>query len=495
MSEHYDIRQIFDVVLAFNSELRYEEMLNLILTKMMEITCSDAGTLYILEDGKLHFRIIKNDTLGIHRKADETIDLPPIELDKNNIENVSAYTAINNEVVVIEDVYKESARFNFSGPKNYDKITGYRTCSMLVLPLASYWNNNVEILGVIQLINATDPVTKKVGSYGNIFSPPVIPALANVAANTLANLMHIREIRLLFNSFVSAMVQAIDERSKYNSNHTKKVAALCTSFALYLNSRFPGGHLYHFDEVNLEELTMAAMLHDIGKILIPLSVMDKTDRLGERLPIIRSCFEIKYLQLENDFLKDHISYEVYLQESERFKEALKLVESSATTGFITDKIASEIQQLSTLTYRSPSGNVVPILETSDIESLLIRKGTLTNSERQIMQEHASTTHRILQNIAFKKYYKNVGVWAGSHHEFLDGSGYPAGLKGNSIAPEICIITIMDIFEALTANDRPYKKAMTVDKAIEIISEMAEDGKLHQELVGLFKESKVWDEVL
>ena len=490
MIKNYDIDKIFDIVLSFNGDIRYEEMLNTVLSKMMEITNSDAGTLYILENNKLHFRIIKNISMGVHQSLGETIDLPSIELDKNNIKNVSAYTAINNEIVVIDDVY-EDKRFNFSGPKKYDKLTGYRTCSMLVLPLTAYWNKNVEVLGVLQLLNPINPDTKNVEPYGDIFSPPVVPALVNIAANALANLLRLKEIQMLFQSFVLSMAAAIDERSKYNSNHTKKVTDLCRAFAMHLNSRFPEDHPYHFDEVHLEELTMAAMLHDIGKIVTPLSVMDKTDRLGERSAIIYSRFEIKKLQIENDMLKGLISKDEYNIELEQLKAASELVEAASITDLISDEMALDIQHLKSFTYRDSSGKIAPLFDPIDIEALSIRKGTLTPKEREIMQEHAAATSRILDNIAFRKYYKNVHTWAVSHHEFMDGSGYPRGLKGASLTPEICIITIMDIFEALTANDRPYKKAMPVEKAFDILSEMAAMGKLNMELVELFKESKAW----
>ena len=493
-NKNYDIQKIFDVVLAFNRQLRYEDMLNIILTKMMEITNSDAGTLYITDEDKLHFRIIKNNTLGIHQTADEVIDLPPVSLNKDHIENVSAYTALNNEIVIVDDVYTNE-KFNFSGPRNYDKITGYRTCSMLVLPLATYWNRNVEVLGVIQLINATDPVTKKVMPYGNIFSPPIIPALANVAANTLTNLTHIKEIRLLFQSFVSAMVRAIDERSKYNSNHTQKVTVLCERFAKYLNGRFPVGHPYYFDEIHMEELAMSAMLHDIGKIVTPISIMDKADRLGERLSVVRSRFEVKLLQLEVDMLKNHITEEEFTTKTEAIKKAHAVVESAAFTEELSEELANEVQQLVGITYRNPSGNDVPLLDARDLEALSVRRGTLTHGERAVMQEHVSVTSRILHNMAFGKYYKNVHKWARSHHEFLDGSGYPDGLRGSELTPEICIITIMDIFEALTANDRPYRRAMPVDRALSILTDMASAGKLHQELVKFFIESQVWQGVI
>jgi len=483
------IEKIFEMILAFNKERKYERLLNIILTKMMEMTCSDAGTLYIREDGELHFRILKNNTLNIFKSAEETIDLPPVPLNGNSIENVSAYAAINNEIIVIDDVY-ESNRFNFSGPKNYDRLTGYRTRSMLVLPLTAYRDDKPEVLGVMQLLNATDTKTGNPASYGNVFNPPVLPALANIAANTLSNLIHLEEIRMLFHSFASAMARTIDERSSYNSNHTLKVAKLCESFAKYLNGRFTEGHLY-FDDKRLEELTMSAILHDIGKVTAPVSVMDKADRLGNKLSEVRYRFEIKKLQTENDFHKGLISKDEFEKNKKILADAKELVEAAIIPAPVSDEKISEIQKLSVLKYRNSAGEEVPLLELEDIESLSVRFGTLTDGERKIMQEHAAITGRILDNSAFSKYYANVYEWSRSHHEFLDGTGYPRGIKGEDVPTEVCILTIMDIYEALTAADRPYKKAMPEEKAFEILADMAEKGKLDKELVALFKESCVW----
>ena len=488
--ERYDIKTIFDVILAFKSETEHDKLLNVILSKMMELTCSDAGTLYIVEGGKLHFRILKNITLNIFLSTADKINLPPVELNPDNIEYASAYAAIKNEIIVIDDVYK-NAQFNFSGTKRYDEITGYRTKSMLVLPLYTFWKHNPQLLGVIQLLNATDPATDEVVSYQNIFEPPIIPALANVAANSLSNLNHIREINEVFQSFVAAMAKAIDERSSYNSNHTQNVTRLVKTFAIYLSRNFANGHKYFFDEKRLEDLVMAATLHDIGKIVTPVSIMDKADRLGSRGQTIYNRLELKKHQLEIDFLKSKIQEDEYEVSVKYLEELTSFVDKVATSHSISDDDVEKVHSLASYTYRNKDGETVPIFEEIDIECLSIKRGTLTKEERRVMEEHVSVTARLLDGVAFTKYYEKVPQFASNHHEFLDGSGYPKGLKGDEIAIEVCMITIADIFEALTASDRPYKKGIPLEIALDILTSMAVDGKLHRELVELFRKSEIW----
>jgi len=492
----YDIEKIFEVVLAFNSVNDRTELLNIILTKMMEITYSDAGTLYTVEDDKLHFRIIQNKTLDIFQSSEtDKINLPPIILDKNNIQNVSAYSAITNEIVLVDDVYAENEHFNFSGPKNYDKMTGYRTRAMLVLPICTQRGHDNEVLGVIQMINPIDPVTGGPGVYGNIYEPPIVPALAKIAANTLANLTYVKDLQLLLHSFAAVMTQAIDERSPYNNNHTQNVALYCERFAMHLGRVFPQGHDFHFDSTHTERLVLAALLHDIGKIITPLSIMDKADRLGEKIKAIRYRFELKKCQLEIDWLHKRISNEEYAAEKEAVVEAQSFVEYINTTSFLNDEHLENILKLHDLTYKNADKAVVPLLDEDDMDALSIKRGTLTASERDIMQQHVTITGRLLDKIPFWKYYGDVPQWARAHHEFLDGTGYPQRLSGEEIPIETCIITIMDIFDALTDNDRPYKKGIPIDKSLKILAEMADEGKLHKELVQLFTESKLWEDMI
>ena len=491
----YDIEKIFEIVLAFNSVNDRATLLDIILTKMMEITDSDAGTLYTLEDGQLHFQIIRNNTFGIFQTYEnDDIKLPPITLDESNIQNVSAYSAIKNEIVLVDDVYAENERFNLQGPKDYDKITGYYTQAMLVLPMCTQRGSDEEVLGVIQLINPIDPVSAELGVYGNIFEPPIVPALAKVAANTLSNLIYVKELRLLFRSFAAALTKAIDERSPYNNNHTNNVARFSERFVQHLGRMFPPGHKYHFDKQHIESVVLAVLLHDIGKIFTPLSIMDKSCRLGEKVELVNYRFELKKAQIEIDWLNKRVSEEEYNVEKTKINEAHEFVNFVNSTGFLQDDDFERVQTLRQLTYKNAEGEIIPLLNDSDMEDLSVRKGTLTGSEREIMNQHVSITGRIIENIPFWKYYGDVPKWAKSHHEFLDGSGYPDGLKGNEIPMEACIITIMDIFDALIASDRPYKKAMPIERALGILTEMADEGKLHKELVQLFSESQLWEDM-
>lgn len=486
----YDINTILDVILAFKSETGHDRLLHTILAKMMEITNSDAGTLYIVEDNKLHFRIVKNSTLGITKTTKDQINLPPVELDKENCVHASAYCAIHNEIIIVDDVY-ENKRFNFSGAKKYDRITGYRSKSMLALPLFSYWNQNPQLLGVIQLINATDPRTGVVVEYGDVFDPPIVPAFANIAANSLSNLIHIKEINDVFQSFVTAMARAIDERSVYNSNHTQNVARLVGLFGRHLTDSYPPGHRFHFEPKRLDELVMAATLHDIGKIVTPISIMDKADKLGDRLPAIRSRVELRKLQLEIEWLRGEIAEGAYRAALAKLVADAEFVEGAAAPRPLQDGDLERIEGLKCHTYRNSAGSVAPIFDDGDMECLSIPRGTLTAAERKIMEEHVSVTGRLLDSVAFSKYSEIVPKIAKSHHEFLDGSGYPNGLRGGQISTESCIVTIADIFEALTAMDRPYKSGMPPGAALGILDSMANEGKLHKELVGLFAQSGVW----
>ena len=493
-SKHmYDINKIFEVVLAFNGVSDRTMLLNIILTNMMEITSSDAGTLYIIDDNKLHFRIIQNKSLGIFQSSESNdINLPPIILDRNNIQNISAYCAINNEIVIIDDVYEENSRFNFSGPKSYDRMTGYRTRGMLVLPIFTERGVDEEVLGVIQLINPVDPVTGEPTYYGNIYDPPIVPALTKIAANTLSNLTHVNELRMFLKAFATVMTQAIDERSPYNSNHSQNVAIYCERFARHLSSKFPKEHPLHFGKTHIEALTLAALLHDIGKIIIPLSIMDKASRLGDKLDIIRYRFELKKCQMELDMMHKRISLEDYERDIVKVVETQAFVEYVNSLGFLQDEQYQEVLALENLTYINPAGQDVPLLDSDDMEALSIRKGTLTGYERDIMQQHVTITARLLSEIPFWKYYGDVPAWARHHHEFLDGSGYPEGIIGDRIPIEARIIAIMDIFDALIAQDRPYKKGMPIDKSLGILAEMASENKLDKELVDIFIESKLWE---
>ena len=486
MNDHFesvDLKKILDIIVAFNSERDFMNLLDIILTKMRGIANCEAGTLYVVRDDKLHFAIMHNEKLDVYLR-EEAITLPPISLDKTSIENVSAYCAINNSVVNIADVY-DSTEFNFQGPRNYDKITGFRTKSMMVFPLLDLHGH---VIGVIQLINARDE------------SDVIIPfdermkfvfrSIANIAASTLANLQNIAEIKGLFYSFVSVISQAIDERSPYNVNHAKQTAEYAKEFVHFLRDRFPQDSELYFDDNREEQLILAILMHDIGKVVTPIDIMGKESRIASRLPIIRQRFDIRKLQDKVDCLSGRISESELSERTQSLDESLAFVDKINNATILFDEDAETVRKLADITYVDADGNTSPIFEEYDMECLLIKRGTLTDSEREVMQDHVAVGGRLLDNIKFNRQYENVPDWVKKHHEFLDGTGYPNRIKEDSIPPEARIITILDIFDALTASDRPYRGALPYEKSIGILSSMADEGKLDKGLVDLFAESGV-----
>jgi len=482
-----DLSKLFEIILAFNSETSYYGLLELILRKMMELTNADAGTLYIVDDKRLRFKIMRNIQLGTYQSAYDEINLPPVVMDEENIQNVAAYCAIKNEVVTIDDVYT-SEQFNFSGPKEYDKITGYRTGSMLVLPLTT---TEDEVIGVLQLMNAIDKTTGQFTSFDGLCDLSVLLALANISANALSNIIYAREVEDMFSSFVRVITAAIDERSPHTTNHTKNVANYCEHAIDYMRTVYPVGHVLHMSENVKQQVIVAAFLHDMGKLITPLEIMDKGDRLGSRGDIIFLRFALRRSQLEAAHLRGELTAAQYKKEAKALEESRKLVEEVNKANSLSEETLAQVRGVAALTYQNENGESMPIFEEADMDAITVPTGTLTESERRIMREHVDITGRLLDRMGFGKNYKQVPFWARSHHELSDGSGYPLGLKESELSPQICLLTISDIFEALAANDRPYKAAMPIDKAISTLQGMGKEGKLNEELVERFVESLGW----
>ena len=238
---------------------------------------------------------------------------------------------------------------------------------------------------------------------------------------------------------------------------------------------------------------MSVWLHDIGKLITPMEVMDKQDRLAGNYGLIMDRFEKIRLLTRIRHLEGKISAEEAQTRIEEIGRVAELVETVNKAGFLTDALAEQVEQLAARTYIEEDGSTQPWITPEEREQLLIRKGTLTASERAIMQDHVEKTRIMLEQMALGDDYKDVLPWASQHHEMLDGSGYPKGLKGDEICMEVRLLSILDIFEAMTAHDRPYKKAVPVDRAFGILRKMAEQGQLDSDLIDLFEQSKAWIE--
>ena len=290
------------------------------------------------------------------------------------------------------------------------------------------------------------------------------------------------QITALMNSFVEVMVTAIEEKSTYNANHTKNMVKYASA---YLDSIS--------DKENKENapLIMSVWLHDIGKLLIPPEVMDKPTRLGEAIKDVKHRFETAKLMLKINLLSGAENEEIIKEKLEKLDEYERKIDAANTASFLDEETIGELKEIAKTECLTSDGNTCSLLNDAELEAITIARGTLTAEERSIIESHASLTGKLLSKMEFVGDYKNVPVWASEHHEYLDGSGYPNKLKGDEIPWETRLITIIDIYDALTADDRPYKPPMPPEKAFAILKDMAEKGKVDKELLRSFIESEAW----
>lgn len=457
MVANQKLRKILDIGIALSMEKNPEKLFCDILDSAMELSECDAGSLYILEDNKLYFKVMKTISKGVNLVGDALENFKPIELKE---ENVCAYAAIHKKSLNIADVY-ESDLFDFSGPKNYDQTNNYRTKSMVAIPMINHRN---EVIGVMQLINATNGEFSKEDEL-------IISSLASQTAICLSNMTYIEEIDRQMWSFTEALTEVIDMRTPYNANHTKQVAKYVGMIAKHINKLHDKGEeeLFFTDE-HISELVMAAFLHDIGKIITPTKVMNKQTRLEGYLDDILNRFEKKKLVSEIQMLKGEITSKQYEELSNALDEATELAKEVDKAGFLTDEMEARIDAFS------------DFFTEDELVCMKIKRGTLTNEERKIMEDHVSVTEKILDKVYFNNAYKNAPVWAANHHECVNGTGYPRGLKGDELSVEARILAVADVCDALLATDRPYKKPLPKEKAFDILRSMANEGKLELKYV-------------
>lgn len=471
------MNRVLKIGVKLSDQRDLDKLLEEILSCVMELASCDAGTLYLLDGGVLRFRFSRNLSLKNYSNGE---GMAPVPLRR---ENACALALLEDRTICVDDVY-HCSDWDFSGPRNYDALTGYRTQSMLVVPMRG---RDGERPGVLQLINALD-------GEGRVcpFSPDmalVLESVASQAALAIQNVRYTQEIRELFQSFVRVMSTAIDERSPYNANHSRRMAQCGGRFVDWLNARAEErGENPPFSPAHKEELVMSIWLHDIGKVTTPLEVMDKAKRLSP----------LQDAQLQNRI--DRIGLLDRLQElegaapphqPEDLADISRRIEGINGAEFVNDEELQWLDGLKHQTYRD-QGTERPWLTDEEYNMLAIRKGTLSPEELESMRRHVVMTDKLLSQIQFSGPLSHVREWAAAHHEKLNGTGYPRGLSGDEIPYEARIITILDIFDALVAADRPYKKAKTVEQALKILGFGVKDGELDPELTALFTESRCWE---
>ncbi len=469
-----ELKALLEISIALSAEKDYNKLFNMIITKSMEISNCDAGTLYLYENDKLYFKIMKTISKGVDQGSDGSeINLPPVELKP---ENICAYCAINRQILNIPDVYA-SESFDFSGPKKYDSMTGYHTGSMVAIPLV---DSEDRIVGVLQLINAMNAAGEIIAFDAKL--EQIIYALASQAAIAISNMRYQQELKDQMWSFAEAMATAIDERTPYNASHTRKVAMYSGLMADYINKlNEEGKEDEFFNAERKDQLVMGAWLHDIGKLVTPLEVMNKATRLDGREKDIEKRFDKIRLEARISMLEGKISREEYEDMVSKTQETYDLIMKANAVGFLDDDTYNSLQK--TFEYGfTLDDEYTPFFTEEEKECLSIRKGTLTAKEREIMESHVVITTRILDKVHFNTYFKNTPIWAGQHHECLNGKGYPNHLTAEDLTLEARILAVADICDALLATDRPYKKPIPKDKAIDIMRDMAKCGNIDAKLV-------------
>ncbi|MCP4349671.1 MAG: GAF domain-containing protein [Desulfobacterales bacterium] len=526
-----------EIGLALSIENDINKILEMIVDEAREMSGADAGTLYILNKEKTHlcFRILQNDSMNVRIRGKEEEDgtalpnapftLPDVPLYKNGKENhvnVSSHAALTGEIINIPDVYDvpavyEAKGFDFTGPRNYDKATGYRSQSMLVLPLKNHEN---EIIGVLQLLNAQDSETRKVMPFSPEYEN-LIASLASQAAVALTNTQLIKDLKDavqtitdLFDAFIKSIATAIEKKSQTTGGHIKRVVAITMMIASKINSTDEGYFKNcRFTTDQMEEMRLSAWMHDVGKITTPEYVINKETKLQtiyDRINHVSTRFQLIAKTIENEYLKRKIimlenwqsksqieawnrTKKVMDQELEgklqTLFDELEYIKCWNIPGeFMSQEHVDRIEKIAGKTF---DDGKYPYLTDDETENLCIQKGNLTKQERKSIENHAKVTFDIINHLPFPEHLKNVPTYASQHHEKPDGSGYFQGLTKDDLPLQSRIIAIADIFEALTAPDRPYRKPMKLSEALRVLKYMREDNHIDSDIYDLFINSGLY----
>lgn len=501
------IERLNEIGIALSAETDTPKLLELIMMGAMSLTRADGGSLYFLQHEELSFEIISNDSLGIQMGGSSAneITFPAIPLTVDGVENhrnVVTHCVLSGKTINIADAYHEDG-FDFTGTREFDRQTGYRTQSMLTFPLK---NHEQEIIGVLQLINARDVDCDQVIAFSEV-EQQLAESLASQAAVALTQRRLISELEELFESFIRMIASAIDDKSPYTGGHCRRIPVLTMMLAEAAHNT-DNGPLKDFliSDQGRYELEIAAWLHDCGKVVTPEYVMDKAtkletihDRISElevRFEVLQRDAEINFLRacLESDTgspRRDLLEAE-YRQACQRFSDDISFLRKVNIGGeFMSEGDILRVQQLSRIEWIDLSGKRRPLLSEDEVINLSIRRGTLNDQEREVINNHIVATIKMLESLPFPKNLQNVPEFAGGHHEKMDGSGYPRGLKREEMSVQARIMAVADIFEALTASDRPYKKGKKLSECLNIMGVMRNDSHIDPDIFDIFISQRVY----
>ena len=498
---------------ALSNERNIEALLEKILLAAKAITHADGGTLYRTDESGEHlrFEIMRTDSIGIAMggTSGKRIVFPPLPLHLPgglpNLSMVAAYCALNRCTVNIADAYAAEG-FDFSGTRAFDARTGYRSTSFLTVPMM---NHEGRVIGVLQLINAVNPRTGVVGVFSDS-DRRLAESLASQAAIALTNRQLVSQLEALFESFITLINNAIDEKSPYTGGHCQRVPTLTMMLAEAVNDTTEGPLAdFTMTDADRYELKIAGLLHDCGKVTTPVHVVDKATKLQtifDRIQLVDARFELIRRDIELATLRRQVALgpEAAPAARERIeRDGTDLLnEVEADRAFLRQaNIGSErmsdadVERVHAIARRwswaDAHGVVHPCLSADEVENLTIRAGTLTGAEREIINYHIVSTIRMLESLPWPRHLTNVPEYAGGHHERMDGKGYPRGLTREQMSVQARVMGIADIFEALTAKDRPYKRPMKLSEALHILGKFRLNGHIDPDLFDVFVRQQVY----
>lgn len=509
----YELGELIEISRALSQERDIDRLLTLILEKSRFITGADAGSFYLLEpvtqksrEKHLRFKLSQNDSVTFASR-EFTVPL--------STRSIAGAAALSRRPINIPDVYAIGAGESFGFDPSFDKKVGYRTRSMIAMPMISAED---DVIGVIQLINKkrhpearldAANVDEEVVSFDER-SEDLLATLASQAGIALENALLYDEIRQIFDGFVRASVQAIEQRDPTTSGHSMRVSVLSTGLAEAVD-RVPSGAYrdVRFTKRDLKELEYASLLHDFGKIGVREEVLVKAKKLYPhqldavrlRFDYVRKSLEAEWLQKKldagrqgagaSDLARLDRELAAHLEELER---SLEIILEANEPTVLSEGDFTRIHELGTRLYRDPCGHERPLLGADELSSLTVRRGSLHEREIEQIRSHVVHTFEFLSRIPWGKSFARVPEIAGAHHEKLNGRGYPRGLIAEQIPLPSKIMTIADIFDALTARDRPYKKALPIARALSILDSEVKDGHIDGDLFRIFIEAEVFQKV-
>ena len=483
---------------SLSSERNLGKLLENIVGAAMKITHADAGTLYLVDDEKqvLTFEILHNLSLDIRMGGTSGNPIPfyPIQMYHDGQANhamVVSHAALSGDTINIPDAYAADG-FDFSGTKKFDTKTGYRSRSFLAVPMRDHEH---EVIGVLQLINAMDETHSEVLQFSRD-DQKLLESLTSQAAIAVRNQRLIQHLEELFEAFIKLINTAIDDKSPYTGGHCARVPVL-TMMLAEAASRTETGPLKDFKLADQDryELKMAGLLHDCGKITTPVHVVDKATKLHtlfDRIRLIDTRFEVlkrdaRIAMLEGRRTRDE--YDAFIAQLDDDREFLR--RSNIGGEKMSDADVGRVQRIAARRWCNAAGVEEDFLSADELENLTIRAGTLTAAEREIINHHIVVTIKMLESLPWPKHLKRVPEYAGGHHERMDGKGYPKGLTREQMSVQARLMGIADIFEALTAKDRPYKEGKTLTESLTILGNFKQNGHIDPDLFDAFIREKVY----